>query len=703
MTTLTPNQREPKELRPRAAVAGVIATLFFLALVARLYHLQVVRGPELSRKSRENFVKELVEPADRGLILDHRRRRLAESRPSFDVYLTPAFARNVEEIIGRLTTHLDLTPEETDAALKTAKGSRRLERFRPFLVKRDITRDQLDVLEADMAQLEGVDMIPSPHRYYPYGSLLAHVVGYMSEVSQAEFEANKPKYRRGDFIGRRGIEKALENELRGDDGRRRIAVDAKGRELDPEIASELIAEEHRRVPGRPGHNVVLSIDLGLQHIAETALSEAARAGAAVVMDVHTGFVLAMVSHPSYDPNKMTGRISRRDLEAIANDPLEPLFQRAVQQHYHPGSTFKIVTALAGLEAGLTVPATATSCNGGYTLGNRRWRCWKDSGHGGGINLKRSLQHSCDVYYYWIADKIGLDPIAEMAHRMGFGKPTGIELSPEAKGLIPTVEFHNRVDKGYTRGFALNASIGQGSVNVSPLQLANAYAALANGGTLYRPRLVRRVESAEGELVRQFLPEKIRDLDVKPAHLWAVMDGIVSVVEEPGGTAYIRRLEDVRVAGKTGTAQVAALGEKRLKESEMAWAARDHAWFAAVAPAEEPEIAVVVLNEHGGHGSSAAAPVAMAIIQGYFDLKKKEAENREPLSPQAIASMRPEARYAAKWLRNRAVEPPPPDPVRAPPRERRDPASSAAEVADPQMLRNRSEGTTTAIVGDGASP
>jgi penicillin-binding protein 2 len=256
LTGLLPQSKEPKELRPRAAVMAIVATALFILLVARLYHLQLVRGDELSQKSRENYVKELVEPADRGFILDHRGRVLAGNRPSFDIYLTPAFCKHTHAVVGRLAQHLNLTPEEVETVLKAVKGARRLERFRPYLVKLDVDRDQLDVIEADLPQLEGVDMIPSPHRRYgplqdpvqnaPFGPLIAHVVGYMSEVSPAELEASKGKYRRGDFIGRRGIERALEGELRGIDGKRFIAVDAKGRELDRETQDQLIPEEERR-------------------------------------------------------------------------------------------------------------------------------------------------------------------------------------------------------------------------------------------------------------------------------------------------------------------------------------------------------------------------------------------------------------------------------------------------------------------------
>lgn len=691
MATRLQQNKEPKDLRPRAAAMAVIATALFLLLVARLYHLQVVRGPELSAKGRENYIKELVEPAPRGLVLDHRGRIIADNRPSFDIYVTPAFCKHSADVIGRLSDHLNLSFDETAAVLKAIKTSKGLDRFRPYLVKLDITRDQLEVVESDLSQLEGVDVIPSAHRSYRYGDELAHVVGYMSEVSQTELDNAKGRYRRGDFIGRRGLERSMENELRGVDGRKRIAVDAKGRELDQELADLLIPEADRRVLPKPGNNVVLSIDLGLQHIAEQALKAEGKAGAVVAVDVHTGFVLAMVSEPSYDPNKMTGRISRKDLLAIVDDPLQPLFQRDIQQNYHPGSTFKIVTALAALEKGAVTPESATGCGGGYTLGARRWRCWADKGHGAGVSLRRALGQSCDTYFYWLADKIGLDPIASMGERLGFGHTTGIELSPEAPGVMPTVEFHDRVDHGYTKGYALNAAIGQGAVNVSPLQLAMAYAALANGGTLYKPHLVRRIEDSSGGkpvVVREVQAEVVRHIDIKPANLTAVMEGLTSVVATPGGTAYTKRLANITVAGKTGTAQNAVIGDKRTKLADMEWAQRDHAWFASLAPVEDPEIVVVVLNEHAGHGGAVAAPVAMAVIQGYFDLKARESDQRQLLSEQEILDLHPAPKYASAVLAARAKHELAPGTTAdgaAPKPVSDEPQAPSDEVADPTLL------------------
>jgi penicillin-binding protein 2 len=267
-----------------------------------------------------------------------------------------------------------------------------------------------------------------------------------------------------------------------------------------------------------------------------------------------------------------------------------------------------------------------------------------------VSLRRALTQSCDTYFYWLADKMGLDPIAAMGEKLGFGHLSGIELPSETAGVMPTEAFHERVDHGYTKGYALNAAIGQGAVNVTPLQLAMAYATLANGGTLYKPHLVMEIDDADGtRTLRQVEPETVRKIEIKPAHLSAIMDGLIGVVNTPGGTAYGKRLADIKMAGKTGTAQNVVIGEKRIKATDMEWAQRDHAWFASIAPADDPEIAVVVINEHGGHGGAAAAPVAMAVIQAYFDYK-----NKPPLSEQEILELKPHPHYAGEVVAERDV-------------------------------------------------
>jgi penicillin-binding protein 2 len=496
-----------------------------------------------------------------------------------------------------------------------------------------VPRDDLDKLNANLIDLQGVDVIPTPRRNYRYGPLASHVLGYMSEIGQDELEnlpEDSPHYEQGDYIGRRGLERRYERDLKGKDGIERIVVDARGNRIDAKV--NLIKEDQRIVPAQPGDNLVLSLDVRLQEAAERAFP--GKAGSIVVLDVHTGDVLALVSKPGFDPNQMSGRITREALRALFNDRLQPMIFRATQQQYNPGSTFKSVTALAALEGNFIKAESSITCTGGYQLGKRRWRCDAESGHGP-MELKEAIAASCDVYFYALGDRMGIEPIANMAHAMGLGAPTGLDLGYETPGVVPSKEWHDRYTPGgYQKGFALNTAIGQGDTNVTPMQLAVLYAAIANGGTLYKPHLIRRFEDASGHVLREIEPEVQRHLPVTPAHLKNVVEGLKAVVNQPGGTAYWSRPADmpVLVAGKTGTAQVGAIGEKRIKENDLEYWRKSNSWFASFAPADNPEIAVVVLNEHGGFGASAAAPAAFEVIRAYFQLKQQDLAQSQPQVP-----------------------------------------------------------------------
>jgi penicillin-binding protein 2 len=614
----------PKEYKPVAVVLGLITSAMFLVQIGRLYQLQVLRHEDLNERSRNNFVREQILPADRGMVLDRKGRILVDNRPSFDVHITPAFATQFNAELERLAALMELSRDDMARVRAEFRKGKKNAPYAPILVRRDVPRDMLDLLEAARAELDGVDVIIAPQRNFRHGTLLAHQLGYVGEVSPEELK-RLPGYRLGDLIGKRGLEKRWEEQLKGADGLERLVVDARGRRRSDAEADALIGEDRRLIPSAPGKNLVLSVDLRLQELAEKAFT--GPAGAIVALDPQTGFVLAMVSRPAFDPNKLSGRITREEMKELTEDRLEPLINRPMQQHYHPGSTFKVVTGLAALEAGVVATDSILGCPGFFKLGNHTWRCWRETGHGQ-VSFHRSLVVSCDTFYYTMGDRLGLDAIAERAREFGFGSLTGLEVgTAEVPGVVPTVDYYNRYEEGgYTRGFAINVSIGQGALNVTPLQLALAYAALGNGGTLYKPQIVRRVEDAEGRVLQEFGPAVVRTLSVKPQHLQAVVKGLMGVVNEGWGTAYHSRLEDAVMAGKTGTAQVVALGENR-KEEELDWWLRDHAWFVAFAPADAPEIVVAVINEHAGHGGSAAAPIARAVVKGYFDLKREEEASR----------------------------------------------------------------------------
>jgi penicillin-binding protein 2 len=642
-----------RDLKRRSLFLGLAMFAGLLLLTVRLYRLQIIRGDEYAAKSVANFVKEIRIRADRGSIKDRRGEVLVDSRPSFDVFLTPAFCEHcTEEVLPRLAGWLgwdDVARGHAEALVHAAKKSAP---FQPVPVQLDLTRDELDTLSAHKTELPGVDWPAVPHRHYRAGPVLSHVVGYMNEISQEELDRAPAgaAYALGDFVGRRGVERYFERELRGTDGARQEVVNARGETIQ-ELNDLLVGRTP--VQPRPGDSVVLSLDMRLQEEAERAFPGVA--GAVVVLDVRTGFVLAVVSRPGFDPNLLTGRVTATQMAEMARDPMQPMIFRPTQQHYSPGSTFKVVTALAALQNHVLTPNSTVSCSGGYSLGARRWRCWNDAGHGP-MDTRSALQHSCDTYFFRAADLLGLDPIAEMGRSLGLGAPTGVAVVAEVPGIMPDSAYHDRVTPGgYTKGLALNSAIGQGDVNVTPLQLAVLYAALANGGQVFRPQLVRRIESPDGKTLQEFQPQVVREVGIDPEYRRLVLDALAAVVNEPGGTAYRSRLPDIKFAGKTGTAQVIALGKVRTKESAMSFWHRDHAWFAAIAPVEEPEIAVVVLNEHGGHAASEAAPTAAAIIHKYFELKRSDANASiaastslpaVPLPPRPPAEVQPVRPVAA---------------------------------------------------------
>ena len=618
---MTLKQNTPgRDLKNRYLYLGAAMIGGLLILTVNLYRLQVVRGEEYMAKSKENFFKEVRIRADRGMIKDRRGEILVDGRPSFDVFVTPAFCQKcAAEVIPRLANWLSWDEAQQAHVEQLVRAAHGPQRFQQMSVRVDVSRDELDVLSAHLAELPGVDLVPVPHRNYRTGLVLAHVLGYMNEVTQEELDrlnGGGSNYALGDYLGRRGIERSFVSRLRGTDGNRREVVNARGARDDS--MGPIEAEEP--TPPKRGNDVILSIDARLQAEAEKAFT--ATSGAVVVLDVRTGFILAMVSRPSFDPTILTGRVTPAQMMAVAKDPLQPMVFRPVAQHYPPGSTFKPITLLAALKAGAFTPATSVNCPGGYRLGKRTWRCHKASGHGL-VNARSALLVSCDTYFYKAADTIGLDPISEMGHALGLGAKTGIGVVAEVSGIMPDSAYHDRVTPGgYTKGMALNSAIGQGDVNVTPLQLTMVYAAIANGGTVYQPQLVRRVESPEGKVLEEFQPKVVRTVPIPAENRRVVVDALTAVVNESGGTAFkFGRLKDILIAGKTGTAQVTHIGAVRLKKEQMEYFSRDHAWFAAFAPAEDPEIAIVVLSEHAGHGGTESAPAATAIFQKYFDLKK----------------------------------------------------------------------------------
>lgn len=597
----------------------LIAALFFVffCLTARFWYLQIVRGDEYWHASSTNIIRNIDLRAPRGQIFDRRGRILAENRASFDVYILPHIFRkyDADQALSLLQHYLNLSDSEVKQ-LKT----RSQQNLAQVAVRRDVTRQAVAALEADRMRLPGVEVRATPHRSYPYNHIGAHAVGYMAEISADEArDMKKYGYRAGDYIGRMGLEREFEDVLSGSPGIDRQVVDVRGIPQG-EAQTKFLIGDYRRINPVPGRDLVTTLDAELMEVIDQAVREYP-SGAVVALDPRDGSVLALYSKPGINPNSWTGRLSSMEKMRVDNNPFNPMLDKTVSA-YFPGSVYKIVGAAAALEEGLMQPEDEVTCHGGYTLGGRRFRCWKHGGHGP-LDVAGALQHSCDVYFYDIADKLGTDVLADYAYRFGFGERTGVSINHESPGRVPTKEWHRtHSSQGYLHGFSLNEVLGQGNVMNTPLQVALAYAAVANGGKLFYPRLVSEVRSPTGQTLFEYTPKVRRELDLSPETLAAIQEGLYKVLNESGGTGYNSRPDDIAISGKSGTAQVHAIGAVRVANQDKAFQLRDHAWFTAYAPSDDPEIVVAVFLQHAGGGSAEAGPVAVKVIEAYFAQQKR---------------------------------------------------------------------------------
>ncbi len=621
----------PSELR--IGLVAALLILAFLVFVLRLFQLQILEGADLASRSERNSVRAERIEAPRGDIVDREGRVLATSRPAHRVQVIP---NDLGEEDQRTYRVLGALLERPAAELRDLVGrpSGRM-RFQGVVLEGDLSDEHRARVESHRYALPGVVTDILPRRNYVEGDRAAHLLGTIGEIDANELESDRFEgYRQGEIIGKFGLEERLESHLRGSAGGRNLVVDVAGREI------EVIDEE---LPV-PGGRLQLTLDLDLQRAAEEAfeapppsepeaLPEPDRMGALVAIDPRTGDILALVSRPSYDPNAFAGGIDSATWSSLTDDEWHPLRNRAISGQYPPGSTYKAIVAVAGLAEGKVDPSDTVFCPGHYRLGRRTYRCWKRGGHGD-VDLVGAMTGSCDVYFYQLGVELGIDTIAKYASRFGLGRLTGIHLQGERKGLIPTKDWKERVrDEPWIKGETVSAAIGQGFNLVTPIQLAVAYAAIANGGTLYRPRLVDRLESWDGVLLAEGEPPQGLAVEVADVHLATVRRALAAVVNAPRGTGARARVEGIEVAGKTGTTQVVSLDLiEDLEPEEVPIRYRDHALFAAFAPAENAEIAVAVLVEHaGGGGGSVAAPIAQKVLARYFEKRaEREVPRPEPV-------------------------------------------------------------------------
>ena len=586
-----------KVLIRRSLIMALIKFLLLMVIIARLYYLQVYQADRYKTLADENRISTRLLVPPRGIIFDRNGVTIASNQQNFQALIVAEQAPNVQETLDAFKKIMPLSEAEEERIKKDLKRNRS---FVPIKIRDNLSWEEVSRIQLNAPDLPGIVIDEGLTRYYPFGAGMAHILGYVSSVSDKDVKDDPLLEVPGFKIVKSGIEKYREKALRGESGNLKLEVNAYGR----------IMKEIERVDGIPGKDVQLTIDSRLQQKAFELFGE--ESGAAVLLDVHTGEILAFVSAPSFDPNMMTQGLSTEDWNALLHNERNPLTDKAISGQYSPGSTFKMIVALAALEAGVIKPETRTYCAGKMFLGNHAFHCWKKEGHGH-LNVVEALQHSCDIFFYETAQKLGIEKIADMARRFGLGSKINIGLENEKAGLIPDKEWKlRRFGEPWQQGESLISGIGQGYILTTPLQLATMTARLVNGGYEIKPTFLK---VSDGE------KSKIRKIDVSPTNLELIKEGMYAVVNKPGGTAWRSQFDyhGQRMGGKTGTTQVRRITMKERregikKESELPWRLRNHALFVGYAPHDNPKYAVAVLVEHGGGGSSVAAPLAGKILR-----------------------------------------------------------------------------------------
>lgn len=602
------------QFRINAVLWGIVATFVFLA--GSFWFVQGVQADKYRGLSDANALREIEIPPKRGLIMDRDGKILADNQPAYSLQvdrvvmkpLLKADKRRREKLTAFLAELLQHPVEEVSA--RWDKESKAKPFTQPFTIAEDITMSQVASVQAQSIAFPEVHVVPMQRRNYPYGVMAAHVLGFIGEVGDKDIRQNT-ELEQGDLIGKRGVELMYDQYLRGRGGAEYWEYDADGRRL-----SEYVPARKQPVPG---DNIYLTIDFELQRRAEQYFVENEMVGSAVVLDPRNGEVLAMVSSPAYNPNVYSRRFPPDVYKTITSNPFKIELNRAIQGLYSPGSVFKIVMAMAGLSEGAIGPDTSFNCGGsGYFFG-RRFRCWKKEGHGG-VSVERALKVSCDIYFYNTGGRLGIDKIHDYARKLTFGEISHIDLDGERAGIVPSTEWaREKQHRKWYPSETISVSIGQGPIIVTPLQIANMTAAVANGGKVFQPHVVRYVDRVQkdGSYKRFSVPSRVlHEVTLAPAALKSVRDGLWQVVNEQGGTGANARVDGLNIAGKTGSVQVIAYSGW-IKATSLPFKFRDHAWFASFAPADNPQMVAVVFVEHGGAGGADAAPLAKLLYESAF--------------------------------------------------------------------------------------
>lgn len=596
-------------LRVRIALAIILACFFVIGL--RLWYLQIVKGDDFREKSESNRIRRVYIRPPRGLILDRDGVILAKNRPAFNIEFVPEDSPDPGKTLMRLA---QISGHPLEELIGQVRHHKKRHAFEPRILLKDVSRDLVARVAAKRFELPGIVITVSPARDYVYGELAAHALGYIREITDRQLE--RPEYagyQMRDLIGQYGIERIWERYLQGRRGVQAVVVNAVGTTISQAWFD----------PDKAGHNITLTLDVDVQRAADDALKD--KAGAIAALDPQSGEILALASAPRFDPNVFAGEMRPQDWAELISGKANRLNNRAVQGAYPPGSVFKIFMAAAALSEGIIARNDAVNCPGHLFVGNRRFRCHKKAGHGA-VNFFSGMVQSCDVYFYTLGNRLGVDRIHDYALRFGLGKPTGLRLVEENPGLIPSSEwkrrsFRNPEQQKWYPGETPSVAIGQGAVTTTPLQIARAMAAVANGGLLFKPFLVKKIEAADRSFIDDtFEPEIAAKVDIAPQVMEAVRETLVGVVNDARGTGKRAQLSadlGVRAGGKTGTAQVVGLEHGSRSKEHM-----DHAWYVGFAPAEKAEIVVAALVENGGSGGVAAAPLVKKVMEAYFYKRSK---------------------------------------------------------------------------------
>ncbi|HEY2740049.1 MAG TPA: penicillin-binding protein 2 [Thermoanaerobaculia bacterium] len=581
------------DLIVRVRILSTVITGVLVVIAIGFWFVQLVQGSYYRELAENNRLRKMPIKAPRGLIYDRNGHLLVENIPSYALMIDRSRApHHLDQSLAFAAEILGRPVEELQDVMDRYQGT---PVFQPVLLAENLTLSEVSRIGVQSLEHPEFEVEVQHMRLYRHGAQTASVLGYLGEVTQDEVERSNAHYVPGDLVGKKGIEQTYDPVLRGRDGERVVVVDSRG---------ELL-EEYGRKPAIPGKDLTLSLDLDLQQEAARQLDGPEKVGAIIAMDPHTGEILAMVSAPSYNPNIFSHRLQKSDWQALLDDPNHPLQNRVIQNTYSPGSTFKIVMATAGLTEHVVEPHSRTFCTGSATFYGRPFRCWKKGGHGS-VEAETAIKGSCDVYFYGVGQRLGIDRIAKYARLFGLGSPTGIDIHGEKRGLVPDMEWSLKSRKmPWYPGETISVAIGQGPILMTPLQMGVLASMVANGGYRVTPHLVRDAKVPP--------PQRV---PLDPDAINIVHKGMWDVVNDPSGTAYAAHVPGADIAGKTGTVQVIAQAQ-RLTATALPFKYRDHAWFTSFAPVDNPKIVVVVFAEHGGSGAHTAAPIAQALYAKYF--------------------------------------------------------------------------------------